>query len=108
MVANKPLSTSERLWALDAACGQHDPEKFFVQGSEQKKVKSLCFECPVQVQCLADALENHIYYGVWGGMTERERRKLHREFPRIKGWLNILSDPQKAKRLGIILGQHNK
>lgn len=94
-------SSAERLWALDALCGERDPEEFFVQGSEQKKVKSLCFDCPVQIQCLADALDNKIYYGVWGGMTERERRKIIREFPQVTDWLQKLQDPQIAKRLGL-------
>ena len=104
-MAVEPFSipSTERLWALQAACGEHDPEKFFVQGSEQKKVKSVCFECPVQIQCLADAMDNKIYFGVWGGMTERERRKLNREYSHVTNWLKKLQEPEMAERLGIKL-----
>ena len=46
----------------------------FVQGAAQNRVKQICGGCPVKMECLADALDNRIEFGVWGGMTERERR----------------------------------
>ena len=42
-------------------------------GAEQNKAKQLCAGCPVRTECLAEALDNQIEWGVWGGMTERER-----------------------------------
>ena len=46
--------------------------------------------CPVRVECLAEALDNRINWGMWGGLTERERRKILRENPEVTGWGDIL------------------
>ena len=53
----------------------------FVQGAAQNRAKAVCMRCPVRTECLADALDNRIEFGVWGGMTERERRALLRRRP---------------------------
>ena len=50
--------------------------RLFVRGAEQNKAKQVCAGCPVRTECLAEALDNQIEWGVWGGMTERERRAL--------------------------------
>ena len=52
-----------------------------MRGAEQNKAKQLCTGCPVRTECLAEALDNQIEWGVWGGMTERERRALLRRRP---------------------------
>ena len=46
--------------------------------------------CPVKTECLADALDNKTEFGVWGGMTERERRALLRRRPNVTSWLLLL------------------
>ena len=46
--------------------------------------------CPVRTECLADALDNRIEFGVWGGMTERERRALLRRRPNVLSWRRLL------------------
>jgi WhiB family redox-sensing transcriptional regulator len=46
--------------------------------------------CPVLVQCLAEALDSRTEFGVWGGMTERERRALLRKRPDITSWKSAL------------------
>jgi WhiB family redox-sensing transcriptional regulator len=46
--------------------------------------------CPVRTECLADALDNRIEFGVWGGMTERERRALLRRRPGVGSWSRLL------------------
>jgi WhiB family redox-sensing transcriptional regulator len=46
--------------------------------------------CPVRTECLADALDNRIEFGVWGGMTERERRSLLRRRPSVASWSRLL------------------
>src|SRR5256714_15687166 len=61
-------------WPSMAACRYGDPDALFVQGAEQNVAKRICRSCPVRYECLADALDNRIEFGVWGGMTERERR----------------------------------
>lgn len=64
-----------------AACRDTDPDELFVSGAEQHRAKRICRGCPVRLPCLREALENRIQFGVWGGMTERERRALLRRHP---------------------------
>jgi WhiB family redox-sensing transcriptional regulator len=73
-------------WPSMAACRNGDPDALFVQGAEQNVAKRICRSCPVRYECLADALDNHIEFGVWGGMTERERRALLRRHPQVASW----------------------
>src|SRR5262247_4193370 len=63
-------------WTARAACKETDPDELFVQGAAQNRAKLICRGCVVRTECLADALDNRIEFGVWGGMTERERRAL--------------------------------
>lgn len=66
-------------WQDGALCRQTDPEVFFPErGGSTREAKRVCRECPVIVKCLADALERGERYGVWGGRSERERRKLQK------------------------------
>jgi WhiB family transcriptional regulator, redox-sensing transcriptional regulator len=73
-------------WPSLAACRDEDPDALFVQGAEQNVAKRICRGCPVRYECLADALDNRIEFGVWGGMTERERRALLRRHPHVLSW----------------------
>ena len=59
-------------------------------GAAQHKAKAICMGCPVRLDCLADALDSRAEFGVWGGMTERERRTLLRRRPDIQSWRNFL------------------
>lgn len=68
-------------WTSRAACRTQAPDDLFVRGAAQNQAKKLCAGCPVQTECLAEALDNRIEWGVWGGMTERERRALLRRNP---------------------------
>ena len=52
--------------------------------------------CPVRFDCLAEALDNRIEWGVWGGMTERERRQLLRQRPDVASWRSVLVSQQSA------------
>ncbi len=72
-------------WTSRAACREDKPDALFVRGAEQNKAKSVCASCPVRTECLAEALDNQIEWGVWGGMTERERRALLRRRPSATG-----------------------
>jgi WhiB family redox-sensing transcriptional regulator len=64
-------------WRVDALCTQTDPELFFPEkGGSTRRPKAICAACPVAAQCLAYALETDQRYGIWGGMSERERRQL--------------------------------
>ncbi|GAA0976582.1 transcriptional regulator WblA [Nocardioides aquaticus] len=76
-------------WAADAACKTVRPDELFVRGAEQNKAKQVCSGCPVRTECLAEALDNQIEWGVWGGMTERERRALIKRRPNAS-WRAVL------------------
>lgn len=77
-------------WPAHAACRDEDPDTLFVQGAAQNRAKAICGGCPVRTECLADALDHRIEFGVWGGMTERERRALLRRRPHVVSWRTVL------------------
>lgn len=77
-------------WSRNAACKNTDPDLLFVQGAAQNRVKVICAGCDVRTECLADALDNQIEFGVWGGMTERERRSLLRRRSNVTSWRELL------------------
>lgn len=77
-------------WTVTAACRGMDPDELFVQGAAQNRAKAVCSGCPVRTECLADALDNRVEFGVWGGMTERERRALLRRRPDVTSWRRLL------------------
>jgi len=79
-----------RDWAMRGSCSQGDPDDLFVQGAEQNRAKAVCMGCPVRTECLADALDNRTEFGVWGGMTERERRALLKKRPNVTSWRRLL------------------
>src|SRR5262245_8354827 len=77
-------------WASEAACQNRQPDELFVRGAAQNRAKQLCMGCPVRTECLAEALDNRIEWGVWGGLTERERRALLRRRPNVTSWRSLL------------------
>ncbi|WKD62205.1 Transcriptional regulator WhiB4 [Corynebacterium ciconiae DSM 44920] len=78
-------------WVTRARCRSGDPDALFVRGAAQRRAAQICEECPVSTHCLADALDNRIEFGVWGGLTERQRRALLRKNPHIEDWSNYLA-----------------
>lgn len=70
----------ERLpWADEAKCLTADPEVFFPEkGGSTREAKRICALCTVRAECLEYALDNDERFGIWGGLSERERRKLKR------------------------------
>jgi WhiB family redox-sensing transcriptional regulator len=82
-------------WTSAAACRGSDPDTLFVQGAAQNRAKAVCLGCEVRTECLADALDNRVEFGVWGGMTERERRALLRRRPNVTSWRNLLQTAQE-------------
>ena len=74
VVEDNPLA-----WQSDALCAQTDPEAFFPEkGGSTRDAKRICTTCDVRDQCLEYALHNDERFGIWGGLSERERRKLKR------------------------------
>ena len=67
-------------WQDRALCAQTDPEAFFPEkGGSTREAKRICSGCEVRAECLEYALANDERFGIWGGLSERERRRLKRE-----------------------------
>jgi WhiB family redox-sensing transcriptional regulator len=82
-------------WASLAKCRFTESDELFVDGAAQTRAKRLCDECPVLAECLAEALDNNLQWGIWGGMTERERRSLLRRRPDVTSWRELLETARK-------------
>ncbi len=83
-------------WRAAARCRAADAEELFVAGALQREARQFCQSCPVRTECLAHALDQRIEFGVWGGMTERERRALLRQRPDVESWSDLLHDARAA------------
>ena len=70
---------SDLAWLGLALCAQTDPEAFYSdKGGSIQPAKAVCENCEVRQQCLQYALDNDERYGIWGGMSDRERRRYKR------------------------------
>jgi WhiB family redox-sensing transcriptional regulator len=102
-------------WMADGLCAQVDPELFFPEaGAPNREAKAVCAGCEVRSECLAYALAHRERFGVWGGTTERERRRMRRPVVRrapgcrrpdkregvVRQLAATLTDPEIAGRLG--------
>jgi WhiB family redox-sensing transcriptional regulator len=66
-------------WLSEARCHDRETEIFFVRGaSKARRAQNICDHCTVRDECLEYAMEQDIEFGVWGGLTERQRRSLGR------------------------------
>ncbi len=87
--ANKSPS-GDHAWQDEANCLGVDPDLFFPErGASTREAKEVCRGCVVKDDCLEYALENGEKFGIWGGLSERERRRLRRQ--RAQGTRNIAS-----------------
>ena len=69
----------EQDWQERALCAQTDPEAFFPEkGGSTREAKRICAGCEVRAECLDYALAHDERFGIWGGLSERERRRLRR------------------------------
>lgn len=74
---------TEEVWRLSANCAQTDPELFYPEpGESLDPARKICASCPVAKECLNWALKHEEWYGVWGGLSEKQRRNLANG----KGW----------------------
>lgn len=77
---NNLLRLQELWWQVDANCNDKDADLFFPnRGASTREAKKICSECPVQEHCLEYAIVNAEKFGIWGGLSERERRKIRKE-----------------------------
>jgi WhiB family redox-sensing transcriptional regulator len=73
----EPVTTDQ--WQDRALCAQTDPEAFFPEkGGSTREAKKICLGCEVRAECLDYALAHDERFGIWGGLSERERRRLKR------------------------------
>ena len=74
-----PSDSEPAGWQEKALCAQTDPEAFFPEkGGSTREAKRVCSSCEVRAECLEYALENDERFGIWGGLSERERRRMSR------------------------------
>ncbi len=86
-------------WVTRAKCRDIDPDELFVRGAAQRQAAVICRHCPVVLQCRADALDNRVEFGVWGGLTERQRRAMLREHPEVTSWADYYAGQIAAQRV---------
>lgn len=73
-------------WQDRALCAQTDPESFFPEkGGSTREAKRICGDCEVRADCLEYALAQDERFGIWGGLSERERRRLRRGELAVQG-----------------------
>ncbi len=74
------LAVDELSWQDYANCRGADADLFFPErGASTRRAKAICRACEVRVECLEFAIANGEKFGIWGGMSERERRRIRRE-----------------------------
>lgn len=88
------MTSARAQWRENAACGSSDADDLFADSARQRQAKAVCAGCLVRTECLAEALDERIEFGVWGGLTERDRRALLRRRPNVVSWLAVLESAQ--------------
>jgi len=83
-------------WRVAARCRVPDADALFVRGRHQRAARRFCRTCPVRTECLAHALDHRVEVGVWGGMTERQRRALLKVRPQVQSWAELLDAARRA------------
>ncbi len=87
-------------WVSKAQCLSVDPDELFVGGAAQRRATAICRHCPVTTECLADALDNQMDFGVWGGMTVRQRRVLLKQHPEVASWSEFFAAQRRRRNTG--------
>ncbi|MEI7888247.1 MAG: WhiB family transcriptional regulator [Actinomycetes bacterium] len=84
----------EKSWQVLSNCLGVDPDLFFPErGASTKDAKAVCQGCVVREDCLEYALSNREKFGIWGGLSERERRRIRRERAQAR---TMTAQPQTA------------
>jgi len=95
----RAVAADDRAWVSKGLCRETDPDDLFVRGAAQRKAAVICRHCPVMQECAAEALDNKVEYRIWGGMTERERRRLLKQHPEIVSWTDFF-DKRHVRSVG--------
>ena len=95
-----PPADARSAWVTKARCRSTDPDELFVRGAAQRKAALICRHCPVIVECAVDALDNRVEFGVWGGMTERQRRVLLKQHPDVDSWAAFFAANRNRRGAG--------
>jgi WhiB family redox-sensing transcriptional regulator len=91
-------STPRDSWLDDAGCTTVPVEVFYgteehpLTHTERAQAKDICKKCPVQFNCLEHSLITREYWGIWGGLDERERRAVMKEYKTIKAAIQAVKD----------------
>ncbi|GAB4590070.1 WhiB family transcriptional regulator [Nocardia sp. IFM 10818] len=80
LLPSAAVITAVKTWMAEGLCAQADPDTFYPEkGGEVRHLRMalrICGDCPVRDECLEFALDNNERYGIWGGKTVKQRRKL--------------------------------
>ncbi len=89
-----PANSGRESSSNDANCLGVDPELFFPeQGASTREAKEVCRGCQVREECLESALQNNEKFGIWGGLSARERRRILRQRAQAaRGIINLVSE----------------
>jgi WhiB family redox-sensing transcriptional regulator len=80
LVQGLPVEVDGRRWQERANCLGVDPDLFFPErGASTREAKAVCRGCEVRAECLEYALDHGEKFGIWGGLSERERRRVRRQ-----------------------------
>jgi len=80
VAAHRYVTSDERRWQEQANCLGVDPDLFFPErGASTREAKAVCRGCEVRGDCLEYALAHGEKFGIWGGLSERERRRVRRQ-----------------------------
>ncbi|MFH8717650.1 WhiB family transcriptional regulator [Streptomyces zaomyceticus] len=91
------MGSVEDRWMRSALCRTVQADDLFVEGAAQNRAKAMCTGCPVRTECLAYALDHRVEHGIWGGMTERERRALLKRRPTVRSWGQLLEAARRQR-----------
>jgi WhiB family transcriptional regulator, redox-sensing transcriptional regulator len=94
--APRVAAADDRAWVSQGLCRDNDPDALFVRGAAQRQAAAICRHCPVMQECAAEALDNKVEYGIWGGMTERRRRALLKQHPEIVSWTDFFDKRNRS------------
>jgi len=87
-------------WQSDSACRTEDPSLFFTEiGQTSAPAKAICSGCPVAFECLLDSLIHGDRFGIFGGLTERERREVKRYWAAAQ---KSGSSPEEALEVALV------